>query len=67
MPENLPQLLLRELHDAVAARRADGADPDETTAELIWRLHRISTMQADHARLHPGSGPEYGSACWRAW
>jgi hypothetical protein len=53
MSENLQELLLRKLREAIAARLADGADPDETTAELAWRLRRIRTMQEDDAQLHP--------------
>ncbi len=53
MSENLQELLLNELREAVAARNADGADPDEITTELAWRLRRIRQMQEDDARLHP--------------
>lgn len=48
MSENLQELLLKELRQAVA-RIPDGIDPDEVTAELARRLRRIRRMRDDDA------------------
>jgi hypothetical protein len=53
MSENLHELLLNELRDAVAARIADDADRSRIIAELTWRLGRIRWMQGE-TRWHPG-------------
>jgi hypothetical protein len=50
MSEDLREVLLRELRQAVADRLADGTHPDEVTADLARRLRRIKQLQEVEAR-----------------
>jgi hypothetical protein len=49
----LQDLLLRKLREAVSAKLESGADPDEVTADLNRRLHRLRQMRRDE-RLREG-------------
>ncbi len=50
MSEDIRDLLVRELRQAVTDRIADGAHPDEITAGLALRLRRLRQLQEDEPR-----------------
>lgn len=59
-PDRVQELLLRELRGAVNAKIDRGADPNDVTADLTERLHRVRQMLLNQVTAWPQPPAESG-------